>query len=248
MQSLASAGDGNRRGSLFAAVNSEQQQQQQQRFEERRPILRSDGSGDDNSGSGSDAEEDAAVQHGDDRLDEEADLAKGHSGDDKQQHNIALVTQTDQKKASLRSLCGLQDISEQLHDIHNPQLQQVAACGIGVIHGIAGPGGVLGVLPAVELHDGWLATLYLSAFCGTSIVVMGVFAASFGEATTRLVQREQHASPSAAFSFCSTCCGGGGGAAGLLRTMSLVAAGLSIVVGVLWLVLLYFGILDEVFP
>ena len=118
MQSLASAGDGNRRGSLFAAVNSEQQQQQQQqqRFEERRPILRSDGRGDDNSVSGSDAEEDAAVQHGDDRLDEEADLTKGHSADDKRQHNIALVPQTDQKKASLRSLCGLQDISEKLHD------------------------------------------------------------------------------------------------------------------------------------
>jgi hypothetical protein len=42
------------------------------------------------------------------------------------------------------------------------QLQKVAAFGIGIVHGIAGPGGVLGVLPAVELHDRTLAAVYLS--------------------------------------------------------------------------------------
>lgn len=84
------------------------------------------------------------------------------------------------------------------------------------------------MLPAIELHDKWLATVYLTSFCGTSIVVMGLFAAAYGEATARLA--------------------GGGKQEALLRCMSVGSAAMSLVVGVLWLVLLYFGILDEVFP
>ena len=81
-----------------------------------------------------------------------------------------------------------------------------------------------------ELHDPLLATVYLGSFCLTSIAVMGGFAAAFGEATVRLADRQ-----------------GAGGSRSLLRCMSLVSAGLSLVVGVLWLVLLYFGVLDQVF-
>ena len=106
-----------------------------------------------------------------------------------------------------------------LRKVHNPHLQRLAAFGIGVIHGIAGPGGVLGVLPAVELHDPLLATVYLGSFCATSIAVMGAFASLWGEATARLAHKRGQ----------------------LLRCMSVVSAVLSLSVGVAWLVLLYFG-------
>lgn len=49
-----------------------------------------------------------------------------------------------------------------------------------------GPGGVLGVLPAVELHAWDKALLYLFSFCLTSIVVMGAFAGLWGEMSYRL--------------------------------------------------------------
>ena len=47
----------------------------------------------------------------------------------------------------------------------------------GVLHGVAGPGGVLGVVPAAQLRDAKLAILYLGAFCLSSTCVMGGFAA-----------------------------------------------------------------------
>lgn len=47
----------------------------------------------------------------------------------------------------------------------------------GIIHGVAGPGGVLGVIPAIELKDAKLAIMYLGTFCVTSTFVMGGFAA-----------------------------------------------------------------------
>eukprot|EP00804_Cyclotella_cryptica_P003651 CCRYP_002207-RA/>CCRYP_002207-RA protein AED:0.28 eAED:0.28 QI:379/1/1/1/1/1/2/86/355 len=50
----------------------------------------------------------------------------------------------------------------------------------GVIHGAAGPGGVLGVIPAVEMQDPKAAAVYLGTFCVTSTIVMGVFAALYG--------------------------------------------------------------------
>jgi hypothetical protein len=110
--------------------------------------------------------------------------------------------------------------------IHNPHLQKCAAVGIGIVHGVAGPGGVLGVLPAVELHSVKLASVYLGSFCVTSIFIMAAFAAAYGEVTARL----------------------GYGRDRLLHCMTLGSAMLSLVVGVLWLVLLWFGVLDDVFP
>jgi hypothetical protein len=35
----------------------------------------------------------------------------------------------------------------------------------GIVHGLAGPGGVLGVIPAVQIRDATLSTLYLGTFC-----------------------------------------------------------------------------------
>ena len=68
----------------------------------------------------------------------------------------------------------------------DPWTQQLVAFTIGIVHGVAGPGGVLGVLPAVEMTNPSASLIYLSAFVFTSTICMGIFAAAYGEATKRL--------------------------------------------------------------
>lgn len=97
---------------------------------------------------------------------------------------------------------------------------------IGIFHGIAGPGGVLGVVPAVKLHNAWHSVVYLGSFCVSSIVTMGCFAAMYGSMSAKWTSSNQV----------------------LAYRMEIFSASLSIVVGSLWLILLYFGILDEIFP
>jgi len=116
----------------------------------------------------------------------------------------------------------------------------------GIVHGMAGPGGVLGVIPAVQLHNWRLATLYLGCFCVSSTVTMGAFAALYGTLSTKLGGT------------------GGGpennggdndgnvtnarGAAQRQFWIECLSACLSIVVGITWLVLLSIGKLDDIFP
>ncbi|EGZ07864.1 hypothetical protein PHYSODRAFT_527679 [Phytophthora sojae] len=68
----------------------------------------------------------------------------------------------------------------------NPATQKIMALLVGIIHGFAGPGGILGVLPAVVLNDWVKSVAYLGSFCVASIFIMGVFAALYGEVTGRL--------------------------------------------------------------
>jgi len=102
----------------------------------------------------------------------------------------------------------------------------------GIVHGVAGPGGVLGVIPAVQLRDAKLASVYLGTFCVTSILVMGCFAAFYGTFSEWLA---------------------GAGRGGRQDRVSRVffvefgSAFLSFAVGIVWLVLLSIGMLDEVF-
>ena len=98
--------------------------------------------------------------------------------------------------------------------------------GIGIVHGVAGPGGILGVVPAVQLHDLWLSILYLGTFCITSTIVMGTFAAAYGILSSRLSENNR------TFEF----------------RMEVFSSGLSIFVGALWLILLYTGTLHDIFP
>jgi len=105
----------------------------------------------------------------------------------------------------------------------NTMTQKMLAIGIGIVHGIAGPGGVLGLIPAIQLHDWALASIYLGSFCISSIVVMGSYAACYGSITARMGYGREF-------------------------QIECFSASLSILVGLLWLVLLSMGRLQDVFP
>lgn len=104
--------------------------------------------------------------------------------------------------------------------------KKVLSVGIGIVHGVAGPGGILGVIPAVQLHDWKLAVVYLGSFAVTSTLVMGVFAMVYAAGTTRL----------------------SGGRQTLEFRTNVFSAALSVLVGLLWLALLSLGKLHDIFP
>ncbi|GAB9473320.1 hypothetical protein Gpo141_00010474 [Globisporangium polare] len=110
-------------------------------------------------------------------------------------------------------------------DIKNPHTQQFTAFAYGIAHGLAGTGGVLGVLPAVILNDWAKSTAYLLSFCIASIFIMGVFAASYGEITGRLSKFSES----------------------LLYRIGIFSACVSLTVGVTWIILVSTGQLDAVF-
>uniref|UniRef100_K3X5J4 Urease accessory protein UreH-like transmembrane domain-containing protein n=1 Tax=Globisporangium ultimum (strain ATCC 200006 / CBS 805.95 / DAOM BR144) TaxID=431595 RepID=K3X5J4_GLOUD len=107
----------------------------------------------------------------------------------------------------------------------NPTTQKVTALLVGIVHGIAGPGGILGVLPAVVMDDWVKSVSYLASFCISSIFIMGVFAALYGEVTGRLSRNSN-----------------------LLEfRIGVFSASFSVVVGVAWIVLQATGQMNKVF-
>lgn len=110
-------------------------------------------------------------------------------------------------------------------DIKNPATQKLTAFAYGTMHGLAGTGGILGVLPAVILNDWAKSSAYLGSFCIASIFIMGVFAATYGEITGRMSR----------FSDTS------------LYRIGIFSSCVSLCVGILWVVLVSTGTLDEVF-
>ncbi|KAK1942008.1 hypothetical protein P3T76_006330 [Phytophthora citrophthora] len=107
----------------------------------------------------------------------------------------------------------------------NPLMQKVAALCVGIVHGIAGPGGILGVLPAVVLNNWGKSIAYLGSFCVASIFIMGVFAALYGEITRRL----------------------GGNTPVMDFRVGMCSSAFSFLVGCLWIILQSFGVLDDIF-
>jgi len=98
----------------------------------------------------------------------------------------------------------------------------------GIVHGLAGPGGVLGVIPAVQLRSWKLAALYLSCFCISSTCTMGCFAIMYGTCSSKLT--------------------GNGTDTRREFQIECFSACLSILVGIIWLTLLSVGKLEDVFP
>lgn len=110
------------------------------------------------------------------------------------------------------------------HPLRDPWTQKVVAFSIGIVHGIAGPGGILGVLPAVQLHSWLWSMVYLTSFAFTSTLCMGLFAMVYGECTVRVSDSRKVA-----------------------MYLSYFSASLSIIVGVIWIILLSLGKLGDIF-
>ena len=94
-------------------------------------------------------------------------------------------------------------------------------------------GGVLGIIPAVQMQDVGLAMTYLGTFCITSTLVMGGFASFYGKMCYWMAEGEDKNRDSR------------------MNRVFLVEIGsacLSVIVGIVWLTLLAVGELNEVFP
>lgn len=110
-------------------------------------------------------------------------------------------------------------------DMHDPTTQRILSFAVGLLHGIAGPGGILGVLPAVEMRKWTSSFLYLGSFIFASTLSMGSFAALYGESTKRL----------------------GATAETIELGLNIFSAAMSVIVGTLWLVFSILGKLEDMF-
>lgn len=139
-----------------------------------------------------------------------------------------------------------------------------ASVGIGLVHGVAGPGGVLGVLPALAMHHTENAVVYLGCFCASSIACMGAFAALYGELTqwcARQSSKSKISSGNSGTDMKSTKwktldddaetaeAVDASHATQALVTFRIAAASslFSVLVGLAWIVLQACGVLDQVF-
>ncbi|DAZ93831.1 TPA: hypothetical protein N0F65_009339 [Lagenidium giganteum] len=151
---------------------------------------------------------------------EEDHQLKENGATGEQQHADAQVEVQPEPEAKKKGCCFCGPIN-----YSNPTTQRLTALFVGIVHGIAGPGGILGVLPAVVLHDWTKSVAYLASFCVSSIFIMGVFAALYGEVTGRLSRNSL-----------------------LLEfRIGMFSAAFSLVVGVAWIVLQATGQMDKVF-
>lgn len=101
----------------------------------------------------------------------------------------------------------------------------VASVCVGIVHGVAGPGELLGVLPVLAIHHVTPAIAYLVGFSLSSALGMGVFAAVYGELTRCWALKSSV----------------------VALTVATISALLSIGVGAAWIALQATGKLDQAF-
>ena len=105
----------------------------------------------------------------------------------------------------------------------SPFATSLVALGVGILHGIGGPGGVLAVLPTLLLPGALSSALYLGGFCVAATVTMGAVAGVYGACTFR----SRDVSPN------------------LPWILGFVSASSSVLIGVVWLICSATGTLDK---
>lgn len=101
-----------------------------------------------------------------------ASAASGGEGDEEEGKSKTVEEEEEGNRQQTKKV--VEDIRKSKWTIMKERL---LAFTVGVVHGIAGPGGILGVLPAVQLHNWAKAMTYLFTFCIMSILAMGFFGA-----------------------------------------------------------------------
>mmetsp|Transcript_28046 Transcript_28046/g.85681 ORF Transcript_28046/g.85681 Transcript_28046/m.85681 type:complete len:364 (-) Transcript_28046:410-1501(-) len=94
--------------------------------------------------------------------------------------------------------------------------EAIAALGVGIVHGVGGPGGVLGVLPSLLMPGLASSISYILSFCAAATVMMGATGFFCGLVSSRSAERCH--SPN------------------LPWVMAAAAATLSVAVGIFWIV------------
>jgi len=110
---------------------------------------------------------------------------------------------------------------------------------VGIIQGVAGTSAVLGVIPAVQLENPKFSAIYLSTFCFTSTLVMGVFAFFYGFFSSWLAGDSVVSSRGRRRASDDLSSSGS-----RIFVVEAGSAVLSVAVGIIWLVLLSVGNLE----